>query len=483
MSEQTTYDLPDDRLLQALDKAHEQGLRDFLRDIGHDERCQADRKRAADAMVNLREGVNGQSVPDYGNSYVAAAYLVTYHLKHCILASWAFKSVFDQVGVPHTLYVYDVGAGTGAGRVGLALALSKYGKQPAIYFDAYEPAQAMRSADYFFYRAFQKFVPDYFKHYRQYPTPKNPPKLPPNTVRVVAAFHLSLPWDNQRFLREEDVKSAKELKEVLQIVSPDSGIFTIHKKKQQALSREVDDSYDWDKEFGTDRDIPKHLGVPSKSPLYTDCAVDFGFEVPEAEGDLEESVRHWSRYRFSSPKGGILLRRVSSCYAELLRRERKEDEAKRKAAEQEKLQEKKKAEAKQKINEQEKLQRERLEREQSKEAEPQRRAADEDEAKRKAAKEKRARLGLSIEDALPDPWDNISSYLKVDDERIGKVEAIQDYGLFVNIEDGLVGLVRISPQGYYKVKNFDVGDEVRVQVSSISPKRKRIAFRLLPPLS
>ena len=52
----------------------------------------------------------------------------------------------------------------------------------------------------------------------------------------------------------------------------------------------------------------------------------------------------------------------------------------------------------------------RLEREQSKEAEAQRRAADEDEAKRKAAKEKRARLGLSIEDALPDSWDNISIF-------------------------------------------------------------------------
>ena len=498
MSEQTTYDLPNDHLLQALDKAHEKGFRDFLPDNGHDERCQVGRKRAADAMVNLREGVNGQSVPDYGNSYVAAAYLVTYHLKHCILASWAFKSVFDQVGVPNTLYVYDVGAGTGAGRVGLALALSKYGKQPDIYFDAHEPKEAMRSAGTSFWQAFRNSVPDYFKHYRQYPTPKNPPKLPANTVRVVTAFYLSLPWDNQWPLYwEEDVKSAKNtLEEVFRIVSPDLGIFTIPNTKKKALYRVVDDSYDWDKELGTDIDIPNDPGVESKSPLYTDYAVDFGFEVPEAERDPIKSVRHWSRYRFSSPKDSILFLRVSSRYAELLKRERKEDEAKRKAeeeerlrkledeaADQKRLQEWKKAKAKQKINEQEKLQRERLEREQSKEAEAQLRAADEDEAKRKAAKEKRARLGLSIEDALPDPWDNISSYLKVDDERIGKVEVIQDYGLFVNVEDGLVGLVRISPQGYYKVENFDVGDEVRVRVSSISPKRKRIAFRLLPPLS
>ena len=261
----------------------------------------------------------------------------------------------------------------------------------------------------------------------------------------------------------------------------------------------VDTSYDWDKKCGADLSIPNdpdNLNDLGRSHFYTNCAVDFGFEVPEAEDDPRKSVRYWSPYRFSLPKDSILFRRVSSCYAELLRRERGEREAKRKAAEeerprkledgatdQERLQEWKKAKAKQKIDEQEKLQRERLEREQSKDAEELRRVADEDEVKRKAAKEKRVRLGLSIEDALPDPWDNISPYLKIDDERIGKVEAIQNYGLFVNVEDGLVGLVRISPQGYYKVENFDVGDEVRVRVSSISPKRKRIAFRLLPPLS
>ena len=479
MSEQTTYDLPNDRLLQALDKAHEKGFRDFLHHNRHDERCEAHLKQAADAMINLEKIVTGNFVPCYDNSYLAAAYLVKYHLNHCVLASWAFKSIFERVGVPNTLYICDVGAGTGAGRVGLALALSKYSKQPAIYFDAHEPAEAMLFAGTFFWRAFLDYVPDYFKHYRQYPTPKNPPELPANTVRVVTAFHLSLPWDRYEY----GVNNAKkDLADAFRIVNPDLGIFTIHNNKKKALYGAVDTSYDWNKKCGADLDIPNDPGVECKSPLYTDCAVDFGFEVPEAEGDPIKSVRHRSRYRFSSPKYSILFLRISSRYAELLKRERKEAEAKRKAAEKERLR-KLEAVAKRKADEQERLQRERLEREQSKEAEAQRRTADEDEAKRKAAKEKRAKLGLSIKDNLPDPWDDISSYLKIDDERIGKVEAIQDYGLFINVEDGLVGLVRISPQGYYKVENFDVGDEVRVQVSSISPKRKHIAFRLLPPPS
>ena len=356
MSEQTTYDLPDACLLRALDDAHEKGFRDFLRHNKHDERCEAHLKQAADAMINLEKVVTGKFVPDYyDDSYLAAAYLVKYHLKHCILASWAFKSIFDRVGVPNTLYVCDVGAGTGAGRVGLALALSKYGKQPEIYFDAQEPAKAMRSAGTFFWRAFRCSVPDYF-NYRQYPTPKNPPELPANTVRVVTAFYLSLPWDNNQWSSywEESVKPAKNtLEEVFRIVSPDLGIFTIPKSKKKALYRVVDDSYDWDKEFGTDIDIPNdpdNPQDPGRSHFYTNCAVDFGFEVPEAEGDPIKSVRRRSRYRFSSPKDSMLSYRVSSRRAELLRQGQKE--AKSKAAEQERLQEWKKAEAKRKIDEQ-----------------------------------------------------------------------------------------------------------------------------------
>ena len=54
---------------------------------------------------------------------MAAAYLDTYHLPHCMMAYWAFKHLFGHVGVPNALYICDVGTGTGAARVGLALAL------------------------------------------------------------------------------------------------------------------------------------------------------------------------------------------------------------------------------------------------------------------------------------------------------------------------------------------------------------------------
>ena len=313
------YDLPNDRLLRALDDAHEKGFRDFLHHNRYDARSQAHRRQATDALSNLIDGLKKGSVPNYHDPHVAAAYIVKYHLSHCIMAYWAFKSIFDRVDVPNTLYVYDVGAGTGAGRVGLALALSKWDKQPDIYFGAREPAKAMQSAGYFFWQAFRKSVPDYFKDFHVYTAPKEPSKFPANTVRVVTAFHLSLPWDNQWSLKDEDVKNAKKsLGEAFRIVSPNLGIFTISDRKKSNLGRVVDDSYSWDKKSGADLllDVPDDLGVKTKSYFYTDCAVDFGFEVPEAEGDPKKSVRHWSLYRFSPPGQSILLWRVSSCYAE-----------------------------------------------------------------------------------------------------------------------------------------------------------------------
>ena len=331
MSEQTTYDLPDACLLRALDDAHEKGFRDFLHHNGYDARCQAHRRQATDALSNLIGGLKKGSDPKYDDPHVAAAYIVNYHLSHCMMAFWAFKSIFDRVDVPNTLYVYDVGAGTGAGRVGLALALSECNKQPDIYFGAHEPAKAMRSAGYFFWQAFRKSVPDYFRDFHIYTTPKEPSKLPANTVRVVTAFHLSLPWDRYEY----EVKNAKKsLEEAFRIVNPDLGVFTIHNNKKKALYGVVDTSYDWDKKCGADLYIPNDPDNPhdlGRSHFYTNCAVDFGFEIPEAEGDPRKSVRYRSPYRFSLPKDSILLRRVSSCYAEQLRRG--ETEAKHKATE------------------------------------------------------------------------------------------------------------------------------------------------------
>ena len=311
MSEQTTYDLPDKRLLPALDKAHEQGFRDFLRDIGHDARCQVHRTKATNSLKDLINRLNKDPGPNYHDPYVAAAYIVKYHLWHCMMAYWVFKSIFDRIDIPDTLYVYDVAAGTGAGRVGLALALSEHQGQPNAYYTPSEPSKAMQSAGDCFWEAFRGSVDDNLKNH------DSVPELPADTLKIVTAFHLSLPWEIRK-VGEHTINSVQS--EICR-ASPQLGLFTCHKDKWPSLRKVVvGDYYDWDREFKVS--IPSGgNGVKSRSMFYTRCAPSLGFQVDEGT-----KVNTWSLHRFSLPSDSILFRCVSSRRAELLRQEREEAE-------------------------------------------------------------------------------------------------------------------------------------------------------------
>ena len=199
MSEQPTYDLPNAPLQQALDKAHEQGFRDFLRYIGH--------------------------------------YIVKYHLSHCRMAYRVFKRIFDRRDIRYPLYVYDVAAGTGAGRVGLALALSEHQGQPNAYYTPSEPSKAMQSAGDCFWEAFRGFVGDNLENH------DSVPELPAGTLKIVTAFHLSLPWEDWK-VEEHTINSVQS---AICRTSPHLGLFTCHKDKWSSLRKVVGDYYDWDK--------------------------------------------------------------------------------------------------------------------------------------------------------------------------------------------------------------------------------------------
>lgn len=292
MSEQAAYDLPNTRLLRALDKAHEQGFRDFLRDNRHNEKCQAHRKRAANSLKALINRLNRDPGPDYHDPYVAAAYIVKYHLWHCMMAYWVFKSIFDRIDIPDTLYIYDVAAGTGAGRIGLALALSEHQERPNSYYEPFDPSKAMQSAGDYFWEVFRGLVGD---------NPKDCDsihELPPSTLKIVTAFHLSLPWENRKV--EEDIINS--VQSAICRTSPHLGLFTCHKDKWSSLRKVVGDYYDWDRKSKVS--IPSGgNGVKSRSTFYTRCAPSLGFQT-----DKGSKVNTWSRHRFSLPSDSILLR-------------------------------------------------------------------------------------------------------------------------------------------------------------------------------
>ena len=239
---------------QLLNKAREKGLGDFRSDYGYDENCGKHKELLANAKKELLKTLKTNAAPDYDDPFIVDAYLGDYHLQHCRLAFWVFNYFFNRLGVvPNALYVCDVGAGTQAGCIGLASALRKYKEKPAVYFDAYEPSDEMWNAGYCVWSAFRDSVGANFDPDPWSALPHRlPDNLPANALRIVTAFHLSLPYNNNRW-DENDIgkKALDSLEKAFCLVSPEYGLFTCHKDKEDSLNQAVDSSYVWNEEKGS----------------------------------------------------------------------------------------------------------------------------------------------------------------------------------------------------------------------------------------
>ena len=438
----TTPLLPNRSALQALDAAHERGFRAFLLDARHNEQSLDHRKRASEALVELRDGLRVRGPdPDYNDPCVAAAYLVSYHLQHCALAYWSFKILFGQVDIPETLYVCDIGSGTGAGRVGLGLALNEHPSYVNVYLDAVEPSKAMSQAGDYFWESFQGFVADDlnsgYRSLQRLPTAI--PKLPPETLRVVTGFHVSMPYDSNggrlsyysmaRYTSSGNLlPGQKSIKLALNLVKPNAGIFTCHTGKEASLRDAVDSFPDWDEKHHPIAIPNDENGVNSRSSFYTNCAEALGFAVPQGEGS---PVSTWSRYRFS-PSQGILLLRTAPSQEELLRREQE------RVAEEERQRER---EQKRRIEAEERASKEQAEREErarQQQIESERLAAQRAEAERQRREEERKR-----QEALEQLWATLDSCLESGEVISAGVVGTNSGGLLVKWE-GLSGFVPFS---------------------------------------
>ena len=92
----------------------------------------------------------------------------------------------------------------------------------------------------------------------------------------------------------------------------------------------------------------------------------------------------------------------------------------------------------------------------------------------------RERIGLSRKRLLPDPWVTVTDSLNQGDIVEGKVTNVVDFGAFVELGDGVEGLVHISemPQGAQTAADLMRGSSVQVRVLRIDPQRHRIALSL-----
>ena len=92
-------------------------------------------------------------------------------------------------------------------------------------------------------------------------------------------------------------------------------------------------------------------------------------------------------------------------------------------------------------------------------------------------------FSLGIKHLTPDPWNEIPEKYKPGTRVSGKVTNITDFGLFVELEEGIEGLIHVSqlPKGQEdakELKDFKVGDELDAEVVNVSQKEKRIGLSI-----
>ena len=93
----------------------------------------------------------------------------------------------------------------------------------------------------------------------------------------------------------------------------------------------------------------------------------------------------------------------------------------------------------------------------------------------------RNRVSLGLKQMGDDPWSDIARRYPVHTRMTGKVTNLADYGAFVEIEEGVEGLVHVSEMDWtnkniHPSKVVQLGDEVEVLVLDIDEERRRISL-------
>ncbi len=91
------------------------------------------------------------------------------------------------------------------------------------------------------------------------------------------------------------------------------------------------------------------------------------------------------------------------------------------------------------------------------------------------------KVSLGLKQALPDPWDSVPKKYPVGSRIKGKIINVTDYGVFVELEEGVEGLVHISELTWSKKmkhpsKIVHIGDTVEVMVLDCDPAKRRISL-------
>lgn len=93
------------------------------------------------------------------------------------------------------------------------------------------------------------------------------------------------------------------------------------------------------------------------------------------------------------------------------------------------------------------------------------------------------KISLGIKQLTSDPWENIEEKYQVGAKVSGRVISLKNYGAFVAIEEGIVGLIGISDLSWtQKIRHpnqiLRIGDEIECQILSIDTNKRQMSLGL-----
>ncbi len=90
------------------------------------------------------------------------------------------------------------------------------------------------------------------------------------------------------------------------------------------------------------------------------------------------------------------------------------------------------------------------------------------------------RFSLGVKQLVPDPWSTVPEKYPIGSRITGKITNVTDFGVFVELEDGIEGLVHVSELADKKIKSpvglYEVGQEITAKVINVSADERRIGL-------
>ena len=90
------------------------------------------------------------------------------------------------------------------------------------------------------------------------------------------------------------------------------------------------------------------------------------------------------------------------------------------------------------------------------------------------------RVALGVKQLSEDPWESLARRYPVGARTHGKITTVTDFGVFVELEDGIEGLIHVSQLSNERIEkpqdHFHPGEELEAEVAQIDPKERKIGL-------